>query len=154
MVSLLHLFIGSHCSLYYGSRTMSSSLRSSGGEPQASIHTPYHLSGNRPFIDLLIIIFMAFYFFILRPFYKWSRNIIIEILIIRSHYRVSLLHLTIRSHCDLFCGGRTMSSSLRSSGRAAGEHIHTLTLIGKSPFYRLSSYNINHFYFFIIETFL
>jgi len=38
---------------------------------------------------------MAFYFFILRPFYKWSRNIIIEILI---YYRVSLLHLTIASH--------------------------------------------------------
>ena len=63
----------------------------------------HHLSGNRPFISLLLIIFMAFYFFILRPFYKWSRNIIIEILIyykgltIASHYCISLLHLTIAS---------------------------------------------------------
>ncbi len=112
------------------------------GEPQASIYIPYHLSGNRPFIDLL----MSPLFIIVETFLS---NSLISIYS-NTYYMVSLLHLlygltiasiimglTTMSHYDLFYGGRTISSSLRSSASEPQASLFTIIpLIGKSPFYR------------------
>jgi len=55
------------------------------GEPQASIYIPYHLSGNRPFIDLLV----SPLFIIVETFLS---NSLISIYS-NTYYMVSLLHL-------------------------------------------------------------
>jgi hypothetical protein len=124
--------IWSHCDLFCGGRTISSSLRSSGGEPQASIYIPYHLSGNHPFVGFLVIILMPFYFYILRPFVKYINIYLFKYLyykglIIAYHYRVSLWPLLWEPEYIL------VTSFL--GRRAAGEHIYTpYHLSGNRPF--------------------
>jgi len=134
--------------------------------PASCIYTP-PLIRKSPFYRDYSVVIYTFYFYILRPFYKWSRNIIIEILIllieevslyglnipfyIGSYYRVSLLHLLLGLNVTSIVEAGLYP---RHFVPRPASCIYTLPLIGKSHFYRVYSHYINGFLFLLLRPFV